>query len=598
MRFPSRIAPVVSLVSAVAMLACGPGKLPEAPTTVIALSTPTWFEEIGAHFEVSPTGRQAVYNGDDRGRVIDLSTLRVDTGLWSGGLPQVRATTFDYRGALVRQATLNGQPGVFVDEPGGPKPAPLPAGVVPGWSSDGSAIAYFAPGDSSISVGPTGHARTVPLGGGVSGLAWSAKGDAVYTLILDRRDGLSSLLRVDAATGAVDTVKQHLDASPAPNNPAPSDDGRSIYLALASDSVPNPKARHDPQAHRDLDIYQLDLKSGQLRAVSPEPKDDCCPVIAAGYLYWTRNAVTTDVVVLPVSGGEPRVIAQDGFFPRFSRDGRRVAYTRGNLRLADYGLDMDEWVVDFDSTASAPSTPRVFVAGTGEDMGAVWSPDSRWVTFHSHRGPIPYPLYDSKERSDDIWLRLAQPESSPEIRLTDFGWETGLPDWSPDGRRIVFDTWDRGGAPGVSKPWIVTIDPAAGRVVNAKRLVLPPGVEGVVSPEAWAPVRPEIAFVQRIDAARHALWVMNTDGTGARKLVEFPCVTYCGLSWTPDGKELFYGALAGETMQIFAIPRAGGVPRQITHGSSSILQPQISYDGRWIAATRIVWEKELRRAKL
>src|ERR1700688_3561433 len=112
----STVVPVLlGLAGSAVMLACGPGKLPDAPTTVFTLTTPTWFEEAGAHFQISPTGRQALYNGADRGRVIDLSTLRVDTGLWSGGLQEVSAGTFDYRGGLVRRGTLNGQSGLFVN---------------------------------------------------------------------------------------------------------------------------------------------------------------------------------------------------------------------------------------------------------------------------------------------------------------------------------------------------------------------------------------------------------------------------------------------------------------------------------------------------
>jgi len=126
----------------------------------------------------------------------------------------------------------------------------------------------------------------------------------------------------------------------------------------------------------------------------------------------------------------------------------------------------------------------------------------------------------------------------------------------------------------------------------------PAGVESVVSPEAWSPVRPEIAFVQRVDDSHHVLWIANEDGTGARQLVQFPCFTYCGLSWTPDGNTLFYGALVGDVMQIFAIPRSGGPARQITHGPKSLFLPHVSYDGKWIAATQLVWSKELRRAKL
>ena len=51
-------------------------------------------------------------------------------------------------------------------------------------------------------------------------------------------------------------------------------------------------------------------------------------------------------------------------------------------------------------------------------------------------------------------------------------------------------------------------------------------------------------------------------------------------------------------MQIFAVARDGGAPRQLTRGDVNMLHPSVSPDGRWIAASRIPWHKELWRMKL
>lgn len=68
--------------------------------------------------------------------------------------------------------------------------------------------------------------------------------------------------------------------------------------------------------------------------------------------------------------------------------------------------------------------------------------------------------------TDDLYLRRVSGKPSKEIRLTDFGWEDGVADWSPDNHQLVFDSWERGGPQGVSKPWIVTIDPSTGKPVR------------------------------------------------------------------------------------------------------------------------------------
>ena len=72
---------------------------------------------------------------------------------------------------------------------------------------------------------------------------------------------------------------------------------------------------------------------------------------------------------------------------------------------------------------------------------------------------------------------------------------------------------------------------------------------------------------------RHALWVIRSDGTGARKLVDYPMRTYGGVDWMPDGKTLIYSALSGNRMQLFAIPAGGGLPRRLTSASAHLLHP-------------------------
>jgi Tol biopolymer transport system component len=89
------------------------------------------------------------------------------------------------------------------------------------------------------------------------------------------------------------------------------------------------------------------------------------------------------------------------------------------------------------------------------------------------------------------------------------------------------------------------------------------------------------------------------DGSNTEKLAEFQSATYGGLDWTADGRALIYGALGDNgRMQLFTVPRPGGPPRQLTHDDAGLMHPQISPDNRFIAATRTVRNKELRRLPL
>ena len=142
--------------------------------------------------------------------------------------------------------------------------------------------------------------------------------------------------------------------------------------------------------------HSLEGREQLLRLIEKGRGEDCCPVIASGDLYWTRSENQADVVVIPMAGGEPRIAAEGGFLPHWSPDGRHVAFTHGTWRVADWALNLDGWVVDLDSQATAVSAPKPFVVGYGEDMSPAWSPDGRWIAYHSHRSADPVPFYSAQ----------------------------------------------------------------------------------------------------------------------------------------------------------------------------------------------------------
>ena len=293
-----------------------------------------------------------------------------------------------------------------------------------------------------------------------------------------------------------------------------------------------------------------------------------------------------------------RHVIEDGQLPRWERPGgNRIAFTYGAAHLADWALNLDAGIVDVDSAAQ-PTTPmRPFVSGFHEDFTPAWSPDGKWIAFHSHRSHRPVPSYSSEGSADDVFLRSASVAPAEEIRLTSFGWEAGPADWSPDGRRLVFCSWEKGGPAGISYPWIVTIDPQSGKPLRTERLALPPPLK-TADEAVWSPDGADLAIEENTGQTARAAWIVNLDGIEAGKLVDYQSTTYGGLAWTPDGKTILYGGLAGNHMQIFAIRRSGGNPVKLTEDSANVLHPWVSPNGRWVACTRISQSKELWRQKL
>jgi Tol biopolymer transport system component len=280
--------------------------------------------------------------------------------------------------------------------------------------------------------------------------------------------------------------------------------------------------------------------------------------------------------------------------PSWRPDGRQIGFCYGDWRWADWAIAWDGGAVDVDARGHPTGALLPVVTGYHEDFQPVWSPRGHWVAYHSHRPKTPEPYYDAPTASDDIWLRPvgAPARDSAEMRLTDFGWEAGPPDWSREGSRLAFTSYDRNAKEGVNQPYIVTIDTATGRPVSHGRLPIPREITNAMS-VAWSPMSDDIALEEDLGGGRHRLWVVSSDGKHAKKLTDFAMSTYSGLSWTRDGKAIIYPALTGGRMQLYRIGVAGGEPLQLSHDDANLFEPAVSPDGTLIAATRLKHTKEV-----
>jgi Tol biopolymer transport system component len=567
---------------------------------VYSESPAAWYDAAWDAAQISGDGRWALYYhpfGREM-KLINLETGREEAERLTAGLDRVFNATFYMGNQLARLGQRGSQRGWFVPGPDGLRLFVLPPDAMPQWSPDGSAVAYFRfrLADKGLFVGDAQHQKPYFVKGNITGFVWSPDGRLIYALAW-HDNGLTSLVRINLETGGIETLATDLDAPYLVSNLSISSDGWRLYTSLAGPAAPNAEARHRPDADRDLDIYELEPTTGARRVVVQAPGDDFASCVANGFLYWTHNDIHDSVVVIPSSGGAAHVVVDRAEIPYWSNDGKQIAFTYGGWRLADWALNLDAGVVSVDSQARPKSEMKPIVTGYHEDFTPTWSPDGKWIAYHSHRSPTPVSSYEAKGSTDDLYLRRVSGGPKDEIRLTDFGWEVGVASWSPDSRQLAFDSWERGGPEGVSKPWIVTIDPSTGKPVGVERLPLPNPIKKAHW-ESWSPKGDEIAFAERTEGNGCILWVVSTDGKRAEKLVEYLTSTYGGLDWTPDGKAIVYGALAGKRMQIFSVPRSGGSPRQLTDDPANLMHPQVSPDGRWIACTRMLQSKEIRRLKL
>ena len=593
----------VAVLSACALLVLGiAAGQTRAPGDVLVFDHPNnqWFEGPSTEVTLSPDAQWALFGGfSGRVQLFSLKTRHEDAGRLNAGLNRVQTAGFCGQKGLIRLAERGSDKRWFLPDLESKQLSSLPPDAIFQCSADGSEIAYYRPGEleGGLFAGPLGELKNYQVAGKITSMAFTPDGNALYATVF-RDTGESSLIRILPQSKSTKTLATKLDASPERGSIAIAPDGRSIYIALATSGAPNNEARHRPEADRWLKIYQLDLATGARHPVVESAREDNFePAVIGGNLYWSRNLIEDSIVVVPVAGGAAAEIVTGGEVPMWSPDNKRIGYTFGGWRLADWALDLDAAVVGVDEKGQRSSVPAVIISGYHEDFPPAWSPDGHWIAFHSHRSKTPVPEYSSAGSTDDIYLRKADDPQAPEIRLTDFGWETGPAYWSPDGQKLLYSSWVRGGEPRIDKLWVTTVDLDLGRALRTDLLPLPAEIRSAQW-AAWSPDGKEIAIEDNRGGGMRSLWIVHEDGSQPVKVLDYQGTTYGGLDWTADGKNIIYSALAGEGLQLFSVPRAGGASQQLTHDSGNLMHPRVSPDGRWIACTRIVQSRQIWRRPL
>jgi Tol biopolymer transport system component len=253
------------------------------------------------------------------------------------------------------------------------------------------------------------------------------------------------------------------------------------------------------------------------------------------------------------------VEAQDIQEPALSPDGKVFALSwQGQIVLVN----------------SSGGWPVPLTSAPGGKAGVEWSAGGQWLAFSSNGA---------------IW-KVATAGGQP-VRLTD-GTRgpgdprragDGSPQWSPDGKWILFETGRRGN----TDLAVVSSDG-----LTTSLLTSTPGDEGSA---AWSPDGRRIAYVERsLEHFSGRLRVAEFDGASgrfrdeARVLYDAPADRGGGWAirkpaWAPDGRSLAVVLQDSGWDKIWIAPAVGGAPQAITHGQSEDQNPVFSPDGRHIA---------------
>ena len=207
----------------------------------------------------------------------------------------------------------------------------------------------------------------------------------------------------------------------------------------------------------------------------------------------------------------------------------------------------------------------------GPQWDPAFSPDGSKVAYRGYYG-----------QGDGMYaLYVANPDGTNPRRVTrDIA---GDPSWSPDGKRIVFDTSGAGS--------IVVVN-ADGSGLRALTRGVTPG-NGRSRPAsgfedwfpAWSPDGRSIAFARRAVgplATPFQIYVMRSDGSNVTRLTN-NVVSFVHPGWSPDGRSIAADGLVGDQSQIYAVDPGGPGVHALTSGPGQSWNPQWAPDGSAIA---------------
>ncbi|MDE2663035.1 MAG: hypothetical protein OXI39_08535 [Gemmatimonadota bacterium] len=210
------------------------------------------------------------------------------------------------------------------------------------------------------------------------------------------------------------------------------------------------------------------------------------------------------------------------------------------------------------------------------DSNPAWSPDGRRVAFQS-------------DRDGNIEIYVMNADGSGQTRLTNNSASDGSPAWSPDGRRIAFQS-DRDGNEEI---YVMNADGS-----SQTNLTSDPALD---SNPAWSPDGTRIAFSSDrapedfLEPNYPDVYVMNADGSGPIQLTDTSLIDEAA-AWSPDGSKIAFHQWAPTAGLLQVIVPAdihvmnadGSGQMNLTRGRVEFRDPfdehpAWSPDGTWIA---------------
>lgn len=186
------------------------------------------------------------------------------------------------------------------------------------------------------------------------------------------------------------------------------------------------------------DIFMVGIDGRQLQQLSDDPAPEMHPSFSPdgtklAYCRYNTKSRQWEIWLLYLDNPQHRKFITTGLFPSFSPSEDKIVYQRPKQRGTQW---FSIWTISLTSD-DQPSMPTEVVSGTDRALiGPNWSPDGKKIVYCAVR-----PQAEAQAKSDaQIWI--VQSSGQGKMPVSDSGIGCYNPDWSKDGR--IFFCSNRG----------------------------------------------------------------------------------------------------------------------------------------------------------
>lgn len=300
-------------------------------------------------------------------------------------------------------------------------------------------------------------------------------------------------------------------------------------------------------------------------------------IIVSGAKLWIPAAGALPAETQPAQSSAPVTVAQRSLAAPTGPSGHvAFSFWNNSPERCTYEINVIDVSACLKDGAACQANRRVFVLNNASEPAL--SPDGTRLAFRGWGEPT---------REDSPYADCAKPVPArylanttldgTELRGTGGFWEDSHPDWSPDGKRLLFDTGRNGDD--IIRILLINADGSGEEDLR---------IAG--QQPSWAPDNDR--FVYRgcdVTGNRCGLWL-------ARAIPAKPWETGFNMlgpvlqeaeaahpDWSPVGNQVVYQSPVGGSWDLYLINADGSGKRQLTSEASIEGLPAWSPDGQWIA---------------